>query len=68
MLTKAIRQHWSTENSLHWVLDVTLREDDCRLRDDLRGTMLTSALAAWVRHDHATPPLRLREFVCRNLP
>lgn len=28
----AIRTHWGIENSCHWVLDVVLREDDCRLR------------------------------------
>jgi predicted transposase YbfD/YdcC len=27
-----IRGHWAVENSLHWVLDMTFREDDCRLR------------------------------------
>ncbi len=28
----ATRQHWSVENNLHWVLDVTFREDDSRIR------------------------------------
>ena len=26
------RSHWAIENSLHWMLDVTFREDDCRAR------------------------------------
>lgn len=32
LLGKAIRQHWSIENQLHWVLDVTFGEDSCRIR------------------------------------
>jgi predicted transposase YbfD/YdcC len=27
-----VRSHWGIENSLHWVLDVQLNEDDCRVR------------------------------------
>jgi len=26
----AARSHWGVESRLHWVLDVTFREDDCR--------------------------------------
>jgi predicted transposase YbfD/YdcC len=33
-LLAAIRQHWQVENALHWVLDVTFREDDSRIRKD----------------------------------
>jgi predicted transposase YbfD/YdcC len=29
-----VRSHWRIENSLHWVLDVVMREDDSRIRKD----------------------------------
>jgi predicted transposase YbfD/YdcC len=31
-LAEAVRAHWRIENSLHWVLDVTFREDLARVR------------------------------------
>jgi len=30
----AIRDHWSIENGLHWVMDMTFRDDECRVRTD----------------------------------
>lgn len=33
-LLKIVRTHWSIENSLHWVLDVVLDEDQARNRKD----------------------------------
>jgi predicted transposase YbfD/YdcC len=29
-----IRAHWAIENSLHWIMDMTFRDDECRLRTD----------------------------------
>ena len=33
LLAQAIRRHWAIENNLHWVLDVTFREDHSRVRE-----------------------------------
>jgi predicted transposase YbfD/YdcC len=29
---QAVRDHWGVANALHWVLDVSFREDECRIR------------------------------------
>jgi predicted transposase YbfD/YdcC len=33
-VARAIRGHWGIENSLHWVLDIAFREDECRIRKE----------------------------------
>jgi predicted transposase YbfD/YdcC len=30
---RAVRGHWGIENSCHWSLDMTFREDESRIRD-----------------------------------
>jgi predicted transposase YbfD/YdcC len=29
---KIVRSHWAVENSLHWVMDMVFKEDECRIR------------------------------------
>lgn len=41
---QAVRGHWGIENSLHWSLDVTYREDDSRVRNRTFAENL-----AWLR-------------------
>lgn len=40
----AVRSHWGIENSLHWCLDVTFREDESRVRNRLAADNL-----AWLK-------------------
>jgi predicted transposase YbfD/YdcC len=60
---QAARSHWGIENSLHWVLDVTFREDDCRVRKDHAphnfATLRKFALSV-LRQDKLYPKRSLR--------
>jgi predicted transposase YbfD/YdcC len=38
----AVRSHWSIENRLHWQLDVTFQEDQCRVRKGHADANLSS--------------------------
>lgn len=29
-----VRDHWAVENGLHWVMDMTFRDDECRIRTE----------------------------------
>ncbi len=41
--SQVIRQHWGVENSLHWTLDMTFREDESRIRRG-NGAQVMNAL------------------------
>ena len=36
LIGPVIRSHWAIENSLHWVMDMVFRDDECRVRTDRR--------------------------------
>ena len=40
-----IRNHWQIENNLHWVMDMTFRQDECRIR-----TGFAAANFATIKH------------------
>lgn len=70
---KAARSHWGIENSLHWVLDVTFREDDCRVRKDHAPhnfAALRKLALALLRQDKQYPKrsLRSRRKTAERLP
>jgi predicted transposase YbfD/YdcC len=51
---QAVRGHWSIENSLHWVLDVSFREDESRLRKDHGPenlALLRRLAASWLKNE-----------------
>ena len=61
--SRAVRAHWGIE-SMHWVLDVTFREDACRVRKDhaARNLSLVRKISlAMLRLDTAYPKSSLRQ-------
>ena len=42
LLGPMVRDHWAIENSLHWVLDMVFRDDECRVRTDHAPTNFTT--------------------------
>ncbi|MCP5078798.1 MAG: ISAs1 family transposase [Psychromonas sp.] len=49
-----IRRHWAIENSQHWVLDVTFREDECQIyaKDGARNLASVRRLLLNMIKDH----------------
>lgn len=54
---EAVRSHWSIENQLHWQLDVTFREDDCRIRKghaDANFSLLRKTALSLLKNNKST--------------
>ena len=52
---EAVRGHWGIENSLHWQLDVTFQEDQCRLRKghaDANFSLLRRTSLSLLKNNH----------------
>ena len=52
----AVRGHWSIENRLHWQLDVTFQEDQCRIRQghaDANFSILRRAALSLLKNETA---------------
>lgn len=64
----AVRTHWSVENSLHWTLDMTFREDDSRMRTGYSAEnfamMRRIALGLVKRDTQSKRSLKRRRKIC----
>ncbi len=61
-----VRDHWAVENSLHWVLDMVFRDDECRLRTDhapANFTTLKHMALNLIRRAKTKDSIRLRRKV-----
>jgi len=64
-LLGATQHHWAIENSFHWVLDVTFREDDARNRtgdSPANMAVLRSIALNLLKHDPSKHSLRQKRF------
>lgn len=64
-ISAAVRAHWSIENKLHWQLDVTFSEDQCRTRKDHAPrnlAMIRRAVLNMLRKETSTMSLKRKRF------
>jgi len=65
-IASLVRDHWAVENSLHWVLDMVFRDDECRLRTDhapANFTTLKHMALNLIRRAKTKDSIRLRRKV-----
>ncbi|MBY0430462.1 MAG: ISAs1 family transposase [Rhodospirillales bacterium] len=53
----AVRNYWAVENSLHWVMDMMFRDDECRVRIDHAPANFTWLSTSSEGHPEKIPPL-----------
>ena len=61
-----VRKHWAVENSLHWVMDMVFRDDECRVRTDhapANFTTIKHIALNLIRRAKSKDSLRLRRKV-----
>jgi len=61
-----VRDHWAVENSLHWVMDMVFRDDECRLRTEhapANFTTIKHSAINLIRRAPGNDSLRLRRKV-----
>jgi predicted transposase YbfD/YdcC len=66
LLGPIVRSHWAIENSLHWVMDMVFRDDECRVRTDhapANFTTLKHMAHNLIRKAPGKDSLRLRRKV-----
>lgn len=64
-LLAACRSHWSIENNLHWQLDVTFREDHCRVRKDhaaINLAMMRHAALNLLKREPTSIPIKRKRL------
>jgi predicted transposase YbfD/YdcC len=63
VLGPIVRSHWAVENSLHWVMDMTFRDDESRVRTDnapVNFTTIKHMAHNLIRNASGKDSLRLR--------
>src|SRR6202521_1361042 len=66
LLGPIVRSHWAVENSLHWVMDMIFRDDECRVRTDhapANFTTIKHMAHNLIRKPSGKDSLRLRRKV-----
>jgi predicted transposase YbfD/YdcC len=53
-----VRSHWAVENSLHWVMDMVFRDDECRVRTENAPANFTT-LNTWPITCSAEPQAKI---------